>query len=448
MKKFALKIKLSRTQMIAVSFLGIIVAGTLLLMLPFSTRAGQQTGFLDALFTAASSTCVCGLVVFDTWTHWTLFGQLVILTMIQIGGLGFITLSVFMMILLRKKIGLNRRELIRESFGSLQMAGSVKFLRRIVFGTLAVEGTGALLLAFRFIPDFGWLKGIYYSVFHSVSAFCNAGFDLMGTVEPYSSFCGYYDDTLVNTVVMALIVVSGLGFLVWDDVLTNGLKFKKYMLHSKIVLTTTLVLIFGGAFVFWICERNNILAGMSGKEQFLCSMFLSISPRTAGMNTVDIAGLTDASKILTAVYSFIGGSPGSTAGGIKTTTIIVILVYIKSYIRSEQGCRIFGRRLEKDVINKACIVVFINFILSMTALMAILMIQELPMSDIIVEVFSAIGTVGISTGVTRDLNSASRIIIILLMYCGRVGSLTFALSFSERRKSAKIDYPVEQITVG
>ncbi|MCD8160353.1 MAG: TrkH family potassium uptake protein [Clostridiales bacterium] len=442
------KVQLSRTKLIMLGFVLLILVGTLLLMLPAATRSGEETSFRGALFTATSATCVTGLVVYDTWTHWTLFGQLVLLTLIQIGGLGFITIGTFALSLLGRKIGLGGRELIRDSLSTQQIRGSIRLVHRIIRGTLLFEGTGAVLLAIRFVPELGLARGCYYGVFHAVSAFCNAGFDLMGFQGEYSSFCNYADDPIVNLVLMGLIIVGGIGFLVWDDLLTHRWHWRRYRLQTKVVLTATAALILGGTLLFLLSERNNLFADMSWGERIWAALFCAVTPRTAGFNTVDTAALTSGSKVLTMILMFIGGSPGSTAGGIKTTTTVVILLYIRSYLFSNEDCTVFRRRLDKDAIKRASVVVFINFSLALFAILVLLIGQNLPLADVLFEAFSAIGTVGMSTGVTRELNTLSRLVIILLMFCGRVGSLSFAMSFTERRRAGKLRYPEEQIVVG
>ena len=278
---------LSQTQFIAYGFFGIIMAGTLALMLPFANRSGQNLGFVNCLFTATSATCVTGLVAADTWSQWTVFGQLVILAMIQIGGLGFITIGVFLSIVLRRKIGLKERGLMQESVNTLQIGGVVRLAKKIVLGTFLFEGAGAVLLSFRFVPELGFFRGVYYGVFHSVSAFCNGGFDLMGYREPYSSLTFYYDDWLVNLTVMGLIVIGGIGFIVWDDLLKNKLHFSKYRLHTKIVLVTTVVLIFGGGVLFLLLERENVMDQMGIGGRIWSALFQSVTARTAGFNSID-----------------------------------------------------------------------------------------------------------------------------------------------------------------
>ena len=440
--------RLSKVQTIALGFFLIIVAGTLLLMLPIASRDGHSTGFLHALFTATSSTCVTGLVVVDTYTNWTLFGQVVILALIQIGGLGFITIGMFFSIFLKRKIGLKERNLIQESVNTLQISGIVRLVKKIVCYTIAFEGIGAILLMTRFIPRFGWLKGIWYGIFHAISAFCNAGFDLMGQFEPYASLTMYYDDIVINIVVMALIIIGGIGFIVWDDISKHKWHIKKYMLHTKIVLMMTAVLTLGGALCFYLFERNNLLLGMNAKGQILSSLFGSVTTRTAGFNTLDTGAYTEATRMLTVILMFIGGNPGSTAGGIKTTTMLVILLYIWANLRNKRGLNIFGRRLDEDAIKKASTVFCINLILATVCVTIMSALETLPLSDIMMEVFSAIGTVGISTGITSDISMVSKYMLIILMYCGRIGSMSFALAFTEKKKSNPVQLPVEQITIG
>ena len=438
----------SQTQFIAYGFFCVIITGTLLLMLPFASRDGQSEPFLNCLFTATSASCVTGLVVADTWSQWSLFGQLVILTMIQIGGLGFITVGVFISIVLRRKIGLKERGLMMESVNTLQIGGVVRLAKKMIIGTCIFEGTGAVLLAIRFIPQFGFFRGLFYGIFHSISAFCNAGFDLMGGQTPYSSFVAYYDDWLVNLVIMSLIIIGGIGFIVWDDLSRNKLHFRKYMLQTKIVLVTTAILVFGGGLLFYLLERNHLLVGMNTSGKILTSLFSSVTARTAGFNTTDTAALTDGSKLLTIILMFIGGSPGSTAGGIKTTTLVVLLLCVHSNIKQTYGINIFGRRLENDAVKRAGTILTINLLLAVTASLAIMAIQPLGFSDILFETFSAIGTVGMTTGITRALHPVSRCIIILLMYCGRIGSLSFALAFVQSKRKPHVQQPAEAINIG
>lgn len=447
-KIFQFRNHLSQTQFIAYGFLGIILIGAALLKLPFASKSGISPDWITCLFTATSASCVTGLIVADTWTQWSLFGQIVIITMIQIGGLGFVTIGVFVSMILRRNIGLKTRGLMQESASTLQIGGMVKLAKKIIMGTAIFEGTGAILLAIRFIPQYGFFRGVFYGVFHSISAFCNAGFDLMGHQAQYNSFVEYYDDWIVNLVIMSLIVIGGIGFVVWDDISKHKLHFKKYMLHTKIVLITTSILVFGSAVLFYFFERNNLLVGMNTSGKILTSLFSSVTARTAGFNTVDTGALSDGSKLLTIILMFIGGSPGSTAGGVKTTTLVVLILYVVSNIKRTYGVNVFGRRLEDDSIKRASSIFTINLMLALTVSIVIMMIQPLAMTDVLFETFSAIGTVGMTTGITRSLLPLSRLLIILLMYCGRIGSLSFALSFTQRKKIAHVQQPVERITVG
>ncbi len=439
---------LSQTQYIAFGFFLLIMTGTFLLMLPISSKSGKGMDFLGALFTATSASCVTGLVVADTWSQWSLFGQLVIITMIQIGGLGFITIGVFLSILLRRRIGLRQRGLMQESTSALQIGGIVRLTKKIILGTAIFEGTGALLLAIRFIPQYGFFRGVFYSVFHSISAFCNAGFDLMGHQQPYNSLSAYYDDWLVNLVVMSLIIIGGIGFIVWDDLSKNKLQVHKYLLQTKIVLLVTAFLVFGGGAAFYFLEKDGLMADMSISGKILTSLFSSVTARTAGFNTIDTGALSDGSKFLTIILMFIGGSPGSTAGGVKTTTIAVLLLYVYASIQRTYGVNILGRRLEEDVIKQASSVFVINLFLALFVSLVIMAIQPLSMSDTLFETFSAIGTAGMTTGVTRDLLPLSKFLVALLMYCGRIGSMSFALAFTQQKRTIRVQNPVEKINVG
>lgn len=442
------KAKKSTTRLIAFGFAMIILSGSLLLTLPFANKSGQGN-FLNALFTATSATCVTGLVVADTYQNWTTFGQLVILCMIQVGGLGFMTIGAYISVLLKKRIGLQEREQLQESVNTLEIAGVVRLVKKIVQGALCIELLGAILLAFRFVPRFGPMKGIYFSIFHAVSAFCNGGFDLMGINEAYSSLVAFEGDVLVNLVIVALIIVGGIGFIVWDDVARNKWHFRRYLLHSKIVITVTFLLTVAGTILFLIIENDTAFAGMSPLEKFLGALFSSVTPRTAGFNSVDTATLSNAGKLLTMVMMFIGGSPGSTAGGVKTTSMIVLLFYAVAMVLNKEDINLFGRRLTDEVVKKANAVVVINATLTIIATVIIMALQPLlNFEDVLFEVLSAIGTAGMTVGITRDLNIISRVIIIVLMYCGRLGSLSFALVFAQKNTSASVRQPQEKIIVG
>lgn len=440
--------RLSGTQLIAGGFFLIILLGAALLMLPFATRAGEHTSFFTALFTSASATCVTGLIVVDTFTHWTLFGQIVILCLIQIGGLGFITIGITVSMLLRRKIGLKERGLIRESFNIIELSGLVRLTKRVIFGTLLFESAGAALLFLCFLPKMGVLQGLYYGVFHSVSAFCNAGFDLMGRYEGFSSLTSYYGHPVVMTVIMLLILIGGIGFIVWSDLYEHKLKFRKYSLHTKIVISSTLILVFGGALIFYFIEGSRLFSDMSMTEKILSSLFCSVTPRTAGFNSVDVGAMTDAGKLFTVILMFIGGAPGSTAGGVKVTTIVILFIYMKATLTRTVGYNVFGRRLEDEALHKAAAVFCMNLSLAMAAAVTLCAIQNFNGIDALLEVFSAIGTVGMTAGLTTQLNAVNRSVIILLMYLGRVGSLSFAMSFANKKKIAHVMQPAEEINIG
>ncbi len=441
--------KPSVTQTIALGFLGMILVGGVLLSLPFAARNGQAIPFGNALFTATSATCVTGLVVYDTATQFSLFGQIVLLCLIQVGGLGFMTMAAFLSMLLGKKIGLKERGLLMESMNVLQLGGVVRLVRRILKGTLLFEGVGAVLLSIRFSLDFGPVRGIYYGVFHAVSAFCNAGFDLMGTGSPYQSLTPYRGDLLVNLVVMALILIGGLGFLVWDDLREHRWHFRRYRLHSKIVLTMLGALTVLPAVIFFFVEQGHSLDGLPLWEQILASLFQVVSPRTAGFNTVDLAKLSPAGHLMTVGLMFVGANPGSTGGGIKTTTFLVVLLVVAAYLRHDEQLNIYGRRLPAGTVYKALCVMTIYLLLALGGTFLILWAQpELGLRDVLFEAVSAMSTVGLTTGITRDLGGLARIVIGIMMYCGRVGSLSLIMAVAERKNRANLRYMEEPIVIG
>lgn len=447
-QKYLIKVQsMSNMQKIASGFLLLILTGTLLLMLPVSSRDGHSASFLTALFTSTSASCVTGLIVADTFTQWSLFGQLVLLVLIQIGGLSFITIGVVISLLFQRRIGLKSRGLIKESVSALNIGGVVHLMKHVITATLLFEGVGAVILSLCFIPDMGLAAGVYYGIFHSVSAFCNAGFDLMGQFGQ-SSFCNYYDHPIVILTLIALIFTGGIGFIVWEDMFQNKWHVKKYLLHTKMMLSASALLFFGGAFIFFLLEKENILSGMPAGGQLLASLFASATPRTAGFNTISYADLTESGKLLTIILMFIGGGSGSTAGGIKVTTVFVLFLYLRSTLTRTNGCNIFGRRLEDDAITKASAVFCLNLFLAVAASMIICAMQGFPLIDTLFEVISAISTVGMTTGLTPRLNVCSKLIIIFLMYMGRLGGLSFALSFTDRKKPSPVMQPTETINIG
>ena len=442
------KIRLTTMQIIAIGFVVIILIGALLLSLPAASKDNTRIPFINALFTATSALCVTGLATYDTYTQFTLFGQIVILVLIQTGGLGFMSMAGMIFLMLGKKIGLRERGLLMETMGSPQIGGVVKLLRKIIITSFAIEIVAATILSIRFIPLLGTAKGIYYGIFHAISAFCNAGFDLMGVFSPRSSLTFFDTDIVVNIVIMSLIVVGGLGFVVWDDIMDNKLKFSKYRLHTKIVLIGTAVLITVPAVIFFFLESNNTLEGMTFGEKILVSLFQVITPRTAGFNTVDMTELSEGASFLTVLLMMIGANPGSTGGGIKITTMFVIILTIKAYITHEPDLNVGGKRLEDFIPRKAFSIAAIYLSLTLLACFLIISFQSISVKDAMFESFSAIGTVGLSTGITPELNILSKIAVIILMYCDRVGSLTVIAALAGDKPRPNVRLMEERIIIG
>jgi len=435
------------TQILTVGFAGMILIGAILLSLPISSRSGVGVPFLNALFTSTSASCVTGLVVYDTWTQFTFMGQLVILLLIQIGGLGFMAVAILFSLAVGRRIGLRERSLLMESVSALQLGGVVRLVRRTLIGTALIEGSGAVLLAFRFIPRFGFWRGCWFSIFHSVSAFCNAGFDLMGVSKPFSSLTEYYDDPLVVLTISALIVIGGIGFVVWNDLVESKFRFKKFNLHTRAVLVGTLALIVGGTLLFLLLEENSVMAGMNLKQRILAALFQSVTPRTAGFNTVDIASLTDGSKFVTMLLMFVGAAPGGTGGGVKITTLVVVAAAVTAFIKNQEDISISKFRLERDTLFRA----FCGMVSYVTlAIFGVLVLcaQGSSLTASAFECLSAIGTVGLTTGITPTLPTMSHIMLIILMYAGRIGSLTVFLAVSEGSSKRKLKDPVAKIIVG
>ena len=437
-------------QKIILGYIVIIFFGAFILMLPVASKSGMHTSFEDALFTSTSATCVTGLIVHDTSTYWSLFGQIVILCLIEIGGIGFMTLAVCAMTFTKKNIGLQSRYTLLESINAPQMAGIVKMARFTLRGALFTEGVGALLLATRFIPKFGVLKGIYYSVFHSVSAFCNAGFDIMGTPgNEYTSLTGFSADIVVNITVMLLIIIGGLGFFVWADLINTKFIFRRLKLHSKIVLVTSAILIVSGAGLILIFDINgDAFEGFSVPHKILAAFFQSVTARTAGFNTVDLSKLSDASAITITALMLIGGSPSSTAGGFKTTTLAVLMASVFSELKHKKDVELFKRRIEPDTLRHVVCLIFLYMSLFAASGAAITWIDGITMKQALFETASAIGTVGVTLGVTPYLRGYSHLILICLMFFGRVGGLTLLLSLRESKAPDISRYPAEQITIG
>lgn len=440
----------SPTRTVALGFLAIILIGAVLLSLPAATRNEGSCGFVNALFTATSATCVTGLAIGDTWQYWTNFGQVVILVMIQIGGLGFMTLAMVFSFLLRRKIGLRQRLIIVQSLNLNDINGVVRLVRHVLIGTLAFEGAGAVILTCCFVPRFGFAEGLWRGVFHSISAFCNAGFDIMGKASPNSSLALYAEDPIVNIVIMTLIVVGGLGFFVWEDIV-HARSWKKLRIHSRIVIVTTVFLIVAGAVAFSLMEWTNpaTIGDMPVGSKLLCSTFQSVTTRTAGFATVDQAGLTGGSKLLTMLLMFIGGSPGSTAGGVKTVTIAVLMISALRAIRGHEDVNIFGRRISQKQVRDCLAIVVVVVMLYIIGTTLIMGFEQIEPMDAIFEVSSAMGTVGLTLGVTQSLGVPALLVLIVLMYLGRVGIMTIGIAtMINGGKTAKVRYPEERIMIG
>lgn len=441
------RFRLSPARLIALGFFLVILAGAGILCLPFAYK-GEAPGFLNALFTATSATCVTGLIVRDTFTGWTSFGQAVIICLIQLGGLGFMTVFTLISSALGRKLGLYDRKVLMQSAGNMSLAGIGGLIRKIIPFTFVFEGVGAILLAIRLIPEFGWGRGIWFSVFHSISAFCNAGFDLMGVREPCSSLTAYATDPLVTLTISALVIIGGLGFLVWRDLAVNKFRWARLQMHSKLVLSATGILLIGGWLLFLLFERNASLEGMSVGEKLLASFFESVTPRTAGFNTTDLNALSESGNLLTNFLMLIGGSPGSTAGGIKTTTVAVLFLSVIASSKGFTRVNAFHFSIDRDTLRQASSIVFIYLGMAIAAIMALCALDPVSIKQAMFEVNSAIATVGLTLGITSTLSAASRIILIILMYAGRLGGLSFILLFSERRSEPPIDRPAGKLLIG
>ena len=435
--------KLNSTKIILGSFFIAVIIGTLLLSLPFASKDGNSTDFLSCLFTATSSLCVTGLVVVDTATHWSFFGQLIILILIQVGGLGVIVVTSLIAIFLGQKISFWQRTTLQEALSVQKVGGIIKLVMFVIRLVIIFELSGAFLLFFQFVKDFDLPTAIWYSFFHSISAFCNAGFDLMGAREPFSSLTFYQSNTLVNVVVMFLIVFGGIGFSVWDDIITRRFHFRKYKLQSKIVFFTTLFLILLPAIYFYFYEFQTLPT----KTRVLSSLFQSVTTRTAGFNTADFNNMTDVGKSISMMLMLIGGSPGSTAGGMKTTTIAILIISTISVFKRQNEPHIFNRRIGMQIIKNAMTIfmMYLNMFLIFAFLICNLCGFEL--MDTLFETASALGTVGLTLGITTKLSSLSMVFIIILMFLGRVGALTFIYAIIPSLNSEP-GYISENVAVG
>ncbi|MBR2762109.1 MAG: Trk family potassium uptake protein [Solobacterium sp.] len=431
-------------QTILLEFICLIFAGAILLDLPVSTANHESVPFINALFTSTSAVCVTGLVVYDTSLQWSLFGKTVILILIQIGGIGVVSMLVLLMIATGKRIGIFQRLLMQDAISAPQIGGIIRFTRFFLKGTLLIESVGALLLFPEFARQYGFLRGLGFAVFHSISAFCNAGFDLMGFRAPFSSFTWYSNNTWVSVILMALIIIGGLGFLTWEDLLSNKFRIRGLRLQTKMILSMTLILIAVPALYFFFFE----FSGLPLKERFLVSLFQAVTPRTAGFNTVQYTDLSEGGLLITIILMLIGGAPGSTAGGMKITTTFVIVASTHAYLRQWQNVNAFRRRIEPDIVHNAVTIVTIYVTLLLLGTLILSGIERVPVITAMFECASALGTVGLSLGLTPSLTSVSKLVLIGFMFLGRTGGLTLAYAMLRSKVRTQPRMPSERITVG
>ena len=438
------KRRLSSFQIITLGFAGVILLGALLLMLPISTTGGNVTPFNETLFTATSAVCVTGLVVQDTGSYWSTFGQAVILALIQIGGLGVVTVAASFALLSGRRISLMQRSTMQDAISAPKVGGIVRLTRFILRGTFLIELLGALAMLPVFCRDYGW-RGVWMAVFHSISAFCNAGFDILGTESNlYPSLTGYAGSPVINITIMLLIVVGGIGFLTWDDICENKWQLHRYRMQSKVILVTTGLLIFLPAVFFFFSDFSALSAG----NRLLASFFQSVTPRTAGFNTVNLSAMSGASQGVMILLMLIGGSPGSTAGGMKTTTLAVLIANATATFRQRDSAQFFGRRIDCSAVKTAATILTMYLALFFGGAVFISVYENLPLSPCLYETASAVGTVGLTLGITPQLHIPSQMVLIALMYLGRVGGLTLIYATVSSKKTGSAKLPQESITIG
>ena len=455
-KLYSLTVKRRRrgitpTKTIATAFVGIILLGTLLLMLPASSRSGESCPFLPALFTATSATCVTGLTPFDTWSQWSGLGQIVLLCLIEVGGLGFMSAATLVVFLLRRRIGLKQRLVMAQALSLNEIDGVVRLQRTVLYGSLGIQASGAVLLALHFLPRYGLRRAVRWGVFHAVSAFCNAGFDIFGVLSPGGSLAEFQSDPVVLLILGALVIVGGLGFLVWQEVAKHRFHFRKYSVYAKLVLLTTVCLLLGGWVLILILEWNNplTLGAMPLGDKLLNGFFQSVTLRTAGFAAIDQAGLTDAGKAASMVLMLIGGSSGSTAGGLKTVTFMVVLLFIRARARGRSSVCVFKRTIPQTQVLDAMTIGAIMLLLSFFGGLFVSATSHVGFTDALYEAVSALGTVGLTAGVTGKLSVASQILIIIYMYFGRVGVLTISLGFlMGNRAEERYQYAQTNLLIG
>lgn len=442
--------KMSVAHVLSLGYILTILIGTLILMMPIASKTGMGTSFIDSLFTATSATCVTGLIPFQTFEHWTIFGQIIIIILIQIGGLGFMTIITLIFMFFKKNIGLYNRTILMQSAGSYNISGVTILMKRILIGTLIFESLGAIILTLCFWKDMG-PKAIYYGIFHSISAFCNAGFDLFHSTN--GSLTEYYHNPIVLITIMLLIIIGGLGFIVWSDIIDKRFKFKNYHLHTKIVLVWNAILIVIPAIFFFIFEFT--MLGQDGHycnytigDKILNSFFLSVSPRTAGFNSINLNELTSSGFLLTIVLMFIGGNSGSTAGGLKVTTFVVVIMNLLSSVQGKEDCVMFKRKISNIIIKQASSLFLAYLSLTVIATLLISSFENFAIQDIMFEVVSALGTVGLSIGISGSACLMTKVILILLMYAGRIGALTLFDALIKNQKDLVLKKPEGKIMVG
>ena len=439
------KLGISAVRRIGFSFFAVILIGSILLSLPMSHSVHSTSSYLDHLFVATSATCVTGLVTHVTASEYTLFGQIVIILLIQIGGLGFLTLMSMFFVLLKRKLTYANKIVMQEALNRNSLNETGIYIKRVIKYTVCFELIGAICLAFVFIPQFGILKGIYYSLFHAISAFCNAGFDILGTpTNPFPSITAYAGNPIVNVVIMFLIIAGGIGFLTWEDICINKIHFRKYHMQSKIIVVTTALLIVLPAVFFFFSDFTHLSVG----KRLLASAFQAVTPRTAGFNTMDISKMTEVSKAMIIILMLVGGSPSSTAGGMKTTTFAVLILNAFATFRSQENVETFGRRIECSVIKNASTIAMMYCMLFLCGGITISVYEGLPLLECLYEAASAVGTVGLTLGITPKLHIVSQFILIILMYLGRVGGLTLIYAVLSKKKKGNARLPLEKITVG
>lgn len=436
--------KLNPPRVLALGFASLILLGSILLNLPIATKTGESIGYVNALFTSASAVCVTGLAVVNTGEFWSIFGQITIIILIQMGGLGFMTMATIGALIVGKKITLKERLIIKEQLNQETMSGLVKLTKYVILSTFAIEAIGALLLSTRFIPIYGWIKGTYFSIFHSISAFCNAGFDLTG-----DSIAPFVGDFTINMTIAALIILGGLGFTVYIDI-SRQRSFKKLHLHSKLVLTITGILLIIGMVVFLLIEYNNplTLRTLSGYEKLISSFFQSVVPRTAGFYSIDMGGLHDTTVFFMVILMFIGGSPGSTGGGIKTTTFGTLMLTTISVIKGEKDVVAYRKRISNEIINRSLAIATIGIILVIVVSFVLTVTESATFLDVLFETTSAFATVGLTRGITPNLTDFAKVVLTFTMYAGRVGPLTMAFAFAKQNAKKGYTYSDGNIMVG